>query len=776
MIERKALEELDFYKLLHFIEEFSNSEATKRVIKEIYPYEELQQAKNALKEFSDFKRYLDESGILPLSPFPDISDLIEKSKKEGVFFDSQELSRFLKIFQLLDKLSPLINKFLDFPALSRKIREILGANLSVGQPYLLERLEQSIDHEGNILDSASPMLKYLRKQIKATEERIKQKLEELINRPDVQVFLQDRFITKRNNRWVIPVRMDSKGQIAGQLQDVSRSGETAFIEPLEISHMSKKLEELVIEERLEEIRILKELSKEIHNISDTLQKEFELLVYIDKLFAVYKFSQKFKAEIPEINDAGTLKLFNARHPVLMTAIPEVVPLDIDMGNKKLLLITGPNAGGKTVTIKTVGLLTAMAVSGIPVPASSSSQIPFVKSIYVDLYHEGSLEEQLSTFAFHIVKLKEIIENADSYSLVLIDEIGTNTDPEEGSALACAILEELKNRHALTLATTHLSKVKIFVASQDEMQIASMLFDEETMTPLYKLKIGSLAPSYALEIAQKYGFPERLIKRAQELKGTADIEIYNYIREIEKIRTEYQEKLKELEAQRVILLNEMERLNKETMLLEEKKHKIIESARAEAQAFLNKIKKEINLLYEEAKTLEKKKIKEASRKLAEFTQQIFPQKTAVYQDITVGDSVKIDRLNLVGKVIEIENNKAKIQTETATVEVNTHEVEKIQEKKPSTVKNIYSVTYPEEEPVKKLDIRGLRVDEALPLVERFLNELSLSEVSSAVIVHGIGKGILKEAVRQYLREHPLVESISKGSTEQGGDAVTLIKIK
>ncbi len=785
MIIRKALEDLDYFKVLKLIGEFSNSDATKQYIEQLYPCEALKESEAYLREFQEFKEYLDKGGEIPISPFPSISELLNKASKEGVFFDGQELAKFLKVLRVLDRVSPFVDELLNLPYLSRRIKSILESYLTVGQPYLLEKLEDSIDEDGNILDTASSVLKYLRKQIKITEERIKEKLEEIINRKETIVFLQDRFITKRNDRWVIPVRMDSKGMVKGKVYDVSRSGETAFIEPEEIASLSKKLEELKIEERVEEIRILKELSNDIHQISETLQREFNLLLYLDRLLSIYKFSQKFKAEVPKITDSQEISLISAKHPLLILTKENVVPLDLGLKEKKVLVISGPNAGGKTVTLKTIGLLTAMALSGLPIPASASSVVPFVKSIYVDLYHEGSIEEQLSSFASHVITLKEIVEKADSESLVLIDEIGTNTDPEEGSALACAIIEELKNRGSFTFVTTHLSKIKLFAVTQEGMAVAAMLFDEATMTPLYKLSIGTLTTSYALETAKKYGFPEKLIKRAYELKGGQDdVKIYKLMNELEELKKEYQIKIKEIERLKHSVLAEKENTEKQRREMEEKRKEILDRAKKEAYEIIQKTKKELNILYEEVKRADRKKFKEIYQKTAELSREFQSAGSSGSADageISVGDFVKIKSLNLKGKIISIEDKKVKIQTDTAQIEAKIEDIEKSVGVNASVFasggeKSIYLHAPIHTPAFHKLDIRGMRVDEAIPIVERFLNELSLEGASEGIIIHGIGKGILRDAIREYVKEHPAVKSIKKGSPDEGGDAVTVVELK
>ncbi len=780
MIKEKALQDLDYFKVLEIIIEFSNSEATAKSIRQIYPAKSLKEALERLREFKEIKDYMDRGGELPLSSFPDISPLLQRASKEGVFFESWELTNFLKVLRVLDRISICTEELLNFPNLGKKIKDILGSYLTVGQPYLLQKLENTVDEEGNILDTASTMLKYLRKQIKLTEERIREKLEELINRKEINIFLQDRFITKRKDRWVIPVRMDSKGQIKGKVHDVSRSGETAFVEPEEIAHLSKKLEELKVEEQLEEIRILRELSDDIHQIRSTLEKEFQLLIYLDKLKAINLFAKKFNAHITYLSENKHISFIDAKHPLLILSSQKVEPLSFELKDKNVLVITGPNAGGKTVAIKTIGLLTAMANAGLPVPASPSSAIPFVKSIYVDLYHEGSIEEHLSSFASHVVTLKEIIEEADSESLILLDEIGTNTDPEEGSAIACAIIEELRNREALTFVTTHLSKLKLFALGQEGMEVAAMLFDERTMSPLYRLNIGILTTSYALEVAKKYGFPERLIRRAYELKGTDDRKLYELMKELEIAKEQYLLKTEELEKAKEQLLYEKERHEKELLKIEEIKRKALQEAKKEAFSMIHKLKKEINILYEEAKKADKQKLKEISKKVSEMAKTIEPEERKISEEINIGDFVMVKSLNLSGKVIALDDGRAKVKTDTAQLEVSLEELKKLEHIESSkqilSVKKQLTNENDSESINKRLDIRGMRVDEAIPLVERYLNELSLDESSKGIIIHGIGKGILRDSIRDYLKDHPAVESFRKGNPHEGGDAVTVVKLK
>ncbi|HSB31186.1 MAG TPA: hypothetical protein VLD55_06255, partial [Candidatus Sulfobium mesophilum] len=504
-MDKYSLDSVEFNKLLELAAAYSHSDASGKAVREIAPFENMEDILKRQGRIRDIIRMSDEGMPLRIYRFPDISSLIAKVRPEGAVLDGVELAGFIPVLDISRDISLQIRESEGLPFLKE-----LAAGLT-GFPDLLRTLKRSVDSEGNILDSASALLADLREQIRRLEGRIRKKLEEMTRDENVAVFLQDTFVTKRSGRWVIPVRMDSKGQVAGVVHDVSKSGETAFIEPLAIIQSANELENLVAEQKAEEIRILRNISSRIRESAMGISDEYAVVVHLDLLNAIAVLAGDMEMEIPQVADSGGITIRRARHPLLLLALRktgearDVVPLDVGLGgDNTVMVITGSNAGGKTIAMKTIGLLLVMALSGMPVPASSSSVFPFVKRLLVDIGDEQSIESSLSTFSAHVANISKILKAAEQMSLVLIDELGTGTDPEEGGALACAVLKELRESHALVFATTHLSDIKGYVHRTAGMLNASMEFDQKSLTPLYKLRIGEPGQSHALETARRYG--------------------------------------------------------------------------------------------------------------------------------------------------------------------------------------------------------------------------------------------------------------------------------
>src|SRR5512135_1574142 len=558
-MDKYSLDSVEFNKLLELAAAYSHSDASGRAVREIAPFENMEDILKRQGRIRDIIRMSDEGMPLRIYRFPDISSLIAKVRPEGAVLDGIELAGFIPVLEISRDISLQIRESegLFF------LRE-LAAGLT-GFPDLLRTLKRSVDSEGNILDSASALLADLREQIRKLESRIRKKLEEMTRDEHIAVFLQDNFVTKRSGRWVIPVRMDSKGQVAGVVHDVSKSGETAFMEPLAIIQIANELENLVAEQKAEEIRILRSISSRVRESAEGISAEYAVVVHLDLLNAISVLADKLRMEIPQVLASGGITLKGARHPLLLLALRktagsrEVVPLDVGLGDDNtVMVITGSNAGGKTIAIKTIGLLLIMALSGMPVPASSASAFPLVHRLLVDIGDEQSIEHSLSTFSAHVANISKILKAADQMSLVLIDELGTGTDPEEGGALACAVLKELRESHALVFATTHLSDIKGYVHRTAGMLNASMEFDQKSLTPLYKLRIGEPGQSHALETARRYGLPESIIDSAKAMLGGVKLEFDNLIADLNRKRTDYEAGLAELERQKAAL-NEKKRL-------------------------------------------------------------------------------------------------------------------------------------------------------------------------------------------------------------------------
>jgi len=784
MITANALDLLEFHKLLRIISSFAHSDASKKSVEDIRPLNDRENIERRLSQIDEIRKIAHEGNPLKLSPFLDISDLIVKIKPEGAFLEASELSSFVPMLHIASTISLQIKERFDLPFL----REL--TNHLTGHPDILSMLNKSIDSEGNILDTASPMLSELRSRIRRLEVRIIKKLEEIVRDNRLSIFLQDDFVTKRSGRWVIPVRMDSKGQVQGVVHDVSRSGETAFIEPLSIINLANELENLIAEQKAEEIRILKNISSKIRSVIDEIDAEFHTIIYLDMLNCITQFADMLKMETPQINDSNDIFLVRAIHPLLFLSFQkmghtqQVVPLDIQLGgDNTVMVITGANAGGKTIAMKTIGLLLIMALSGMPVPADSLSSLPLIHNLLIDIGDEQSIETNLSTFSAHVSHISEILQKADSKTLVLIDELGTGTDPDEGAALACAVLKELRKSNALIFATTHLTAIKGFVHQTEGMMNASMEFDQNTLTPLYSLKVGEPGQSYALEIARRYGLPDNIIASAKGMLGSLKVEFDNLIADLNEKRKQYEHSLHELQGQRL----EVERKNKllEKMLseTETRQKEILAKAYKDASDILSDTKKHMYTLLDELRKKSKEKIHENIKQVGRM-QQYVSEKLMEYDNDTAapsidsikeGDIVFVKSLGFDMSVIEVmqKRNRLKVTAGNREIEVPLSDISFKRDKSVAVNVTPLQVAQGDETVSSKINLVGLRVDEALSRLEPFLNHASLAGLTEITIIHGIGKGLLSRAVREHLSGHPLVKHFRNGTPEEGGNGVTIV---
>lgn len=786
-MDNHTLKTLEFDKILKLIANYAKSEVTKNIIYSIKPLEDYDLITKRHNQINDIQKLIKEGDRLPISNFNDIVPLISKLRPEDSFLEGTELLEFINIFQIISSISDLINRRKDFTHLRDLTKNLTGF------PNIQKILVKTIDNEGNIDDNASLQLSQIRTRIRTLEAKIRSKLEEIIHNKNIANFLQDDFITVRSGRWVIPVRMDSKGMVAGIVHDVSKSGETAFIEPLSIINITNELENLKAEQKAEEIRILKNICSILRPLLQNILNEFNILVYIDVLNSIAEFSNKLNMNIPLINNSLEILLVEARHPLLELTLQKfeppksIIPLTLRLGiENNVMVITGANAGGKTIAIKTIGLLTIMALSGMPVPASSDSIFPLVKKILVDVGDEQSIEHNLSTFSAHISNVVEILKTIDNNSIVLIDEIGSGTDPEEGSALACAILKELQKSKALIFATTHLSEIKSFVHKNKGMLNASMEFDYKTLTPLYRLRIGEPGQSHALEIAKNYGIPENIIDDAKNLIGKLKVEFDKMVVDYQEKRALYEDLLtkiknKELEINRKEneLIEKIKEINKEYK-------KIISSAWEEASKIILNIKRQAYIIIDDLKKkgiAEKqitfKKIEDLQTEIEEKISEYNLDKTPKLNidDLHIGDKIFVKSIKQHATIIEInkKTNRLKVSAKGFDIEVPVKDITFMEEEVLENKNNIEIDLYESTISDGKLNIIGLHSDEAIQKLESFLNHASLSQLNEITIIHGIGKGKLMKAVHEHLKNHPLVKSFKSGDSELGGKAITIVNL-
>ena len=787
MIPKTSLDLLEFNKLLRLICDFANSEASKVSILQIHPLNNKPDIEKRLKQIFEIRKISHEGNPLNLHPFSDISPLIIKIRPEGAVLDAIELADFMPVLSIASSISLQMKEIQDFPFLKE-----ITAHLT-GFPDILRILKKSIDSEGNILDSASFLLSDLRVQIRKLEGRIRKKLEEIVRDERLSVFLQDSFVTTRSGRWVIPVRMDSKGMVQGVVHDISKSGETAFIEPLTIINLSNELENLVAEQKAEELRILRNICSMIRNVVHDIVAEFKTIVYLDVLNCIAKFADMLHMEVPQINDSDSINFVGARHPLLQLSLQKtgisqkVVPLDVQLGgDDTVMVITGANAGGKTIAIKTIGLLLLMALSGMPIPADSSSSLPCIMNLLVDIGDEQSIENNLSTFSAHISNISEILQKKDSKTVILIDELGTGTDPDEGAALACAILKEIRKSGALVFATTHLADIKGFVHRTEGMVNASMEFDIKTLSPLYRLRSGEPGQSHALEIAQRYGLPESLIDDARKMLGSMKVEFDQMISDLNMKRLEYESELENIKKQQSELAEKNRILERTLSDTKKNQKEIFANAYQEASDLVTDTKRQMNALLDEIKKKEKnerRKIMQqvknqqeyVTAKLREFS--VEDSGAPPIDDIQKGDVVFVKSLGYDASVIDVnyKTNRLRVLAKSMEIEVPVTDIY-FKRGKSLPLTKTTSTEKTEETVSSRINLIGLRVDEALSRLEHFLNHASMAELREVTIIHGVGKGLLMKAIHDHLNEHPLIKNYRSGTPEEGSVGVTVVMMK
>ncbi|MEJ2696233.1 MAG: endonuclease MutS2 [Candidatus Sulfobium sp.] len=784
-MENLSLELLEFRKLLSIISALANSEASGKRVLEVLPLGSKDDILARQRRIGEIIRMSQEGFPLRLSAFSGLSSLMLKVRPAGAVLEAGELAGFMPVLEIAETVSEQIAVRDDLPALKEYAGDLTGF------PDILRLLRRSVDSEGNILDGASAMLSDLRERTRRLDARIVKRLEEMVRDESLSVFLQDDFITKRSGRWVIPVRMDSKGQVAGVVHDVSKSGETAFVEPLAIINLANELENLIAEQRAEEIRILRNISAAIREAADGIAAEYETVVGLDILNCMARFAEELDMEIPLINETGGISVARARHPLLQLAFRNaggtrnIVPLDIKLGDgDTVMVITGSNAGGKTIAVKTIGLLTLMALSGMPVPADSSSSFPLLKGLMADMGDEQSIESSLSTFSAHVSNISRILRGADGATLVLIDELGTGTDPEEGAALACAVLNELRRSGALVFATTHLAQIKGFVHRTEGMLNASMEFDGKTLSPLYKLRIGEPGQSHALETARRYGLPDSIVDSAKAMLGGVQVEFDNLIADLNEKRARYEAALGDMSRRQEEMEKERGLLEAALAEAEERRKEILAGSYREAAEMISGVKREMNSLIEELKAKEKTKrrevVREVEAKQREITEKLSRLEgdetdTLSVEEIEAGDTVFIRSLGYDAAVLSVmgQQNRVKVAAGNMEIEVPLSDVARKKGKAVQKEMPAFRTETMEETMSSSINLIGLRVDDALSRLEPFLNHASLAGLPEVTVIHGLGTGTLSKAVREYLEGHPLVGRFRPGKKYEGGDGVTVV---
>lgn len=790
-MKSKALRTLEYNKIIELLVQQATSEPAKKELSKLMPMTNRGDILDGLAETSEAVDVIVRKGALPLGQIYDIEDHLYFVKKGGTLTMRQLLHVLYNMKVTSNVITFLKSDLPELPILDG-IREIL-----VTFPRLIEKIDMSIISEDEMSDNASSELKNIRRAMARQNDAIKNRLNHILNSQDSRTYLQDAIVTMRDGRYVIPVKAEHRGKFPGIIHDQSQTGATIFIEPQVIVNLNNELRELELAEKAEIERILAELSSNVCEHFHDLMNNQKLLVTLDKIFAKAKLSVKMKAECPVIADGGALELREARHPLIQSK--KVVPINVSVGGDyTTLVVTGPNTGGKTVTLKTTGLLVLMAQSGLHIPAASTSRIPIFEQVFADIGDEQSIEQSLSTFSSHMRNIVEILYKVDNKSLVLVDELGAGTDPTEGAALAIAILENLKSWGAYTIATTHYNEIKKYALSTEGVENGSMEFDIETLSPTYRLFIGIPGKSNAFEISRKLGLDEELIDRAQTLLERGDIEFEDVLDSIEKDKRRAEAERDEAIRLNLEMKKQQEELEKRQAKLEEQERTIIAKAKEEARDILKEARETANDVSKELRRLSKvdslgernkrfdksrKKLKDAEDKVAEKLIRRVNQQPVSASELKIGDKVRVLTLDQAGEVLSLPDEKGDLTVKIGIMKANINlkdlmVLESEPKEKPQNKGSRYGSLYKAKAQSisVSINVQGKNLDDAEYEVDKYLDDAYMAGLREVTIIHGRGEGILKDGLRQLFRRHKHVASYRKGRYNEGGEGVTIVTLK
>lgn len=790
MIATETLARLEFDKLLAEICRHAHSSSTIERINRIRPLNDFQEIRTIAGRIGEI-RSLDRAGIsLALGSFEDIRPSLELLRPLGAILAPLELLLFIPVLRLYAALARQCAHRDDIPLLQSIEPQPKGF------PDILEPLVASIDSDGSIMDSASKLLRETRRAKRSLAGRIRKKIEEIVRDNGIEKFLQDDFITQRSGRWVIPVRMDSKGMVKGVVHDVSSSGETAFMEPLEIIPFVNELENLTAEEKAEEIRILRQLSGWLREDAEPIAACFETLLELDRLNSVARFAIEYDLEPATVNEQDELRLVEARHPLLLLMqkrgiVKKVEPLGLALGgpapeSASVMVITGPNAGGKTIALKTAGMLTLMALSGLPVPAGPRSTFPLIGALLVDIGDDQSIEQSHSTFSAHAARITAILQRSGTRSMVLLDELGAGTEPLQGAAIACGVLHELQQQGSMVIATTHLSDIIGFVHQTPGMINAGMAFDDASFTPLYRLIVGEPGQSHAVEIARRFGMPERVIDFARRMLGNAGSEFASLLTELRLRRSEYEDLRESLRARERSLDQRSAELDARADEVIRIRKEAAEKGWSDARELISATRRRTNALLEELKREKRSEIADELRHVeTELIEKLKPQ-TALAErvplaSVSQGDAVHIGSLGYDGVVLSLDGRHAKARVRAGRMELDVPLTDLFAARGATERSGKKGATAPWKMDVVESDRRelkliGMRVDAALAELEPFINHAAAAGLREVRVIHGVGSGRLRDAVREELERHPLVEGFRPGEPHEGRDGATVVTLR
>jgi DNA mismatch repair protein MutS2 len=803
-MDPKTLHVLEYPKILERLAVFCDFSASKDLARGLEPVDSHDLAAARLAETSEARKLL-AIRDLGIGGAHDVRPAADLASRGGVLDPEQLLDIKSTLISCRELKKSLDKKEDEYPRL---------AGLAFGLPEtfgLVDAITRTISDRGEVLDSASPKLASIRSQIRIAHDRLMTKLQRYVTDSKTAGMLQEAIITQRDGRYVIPLRAEFKGRIKAVVHDQSSSGATLFVEPLPIVEANNELREKQLAERDEERRILLELSAQVGEHRDEITYGVENLAALDLAFAKAKYAEELHASEPLLHQTmdrrqptmvhgpSSIVLLQARHPLLD---PEtVVPIDFDpKPGTRAVVITGPNTGGKTVSLKTVGLLVLMAQSGLHVPAQSGSELPFFRSVWADIGDEQSIEQSLSTFSGHITNIIRILKQADDRSLVILDELGAGTDPQEGAALARAILQHLLERGITSLVATHYPELKTFAHSTDGVVNASLEFDVRTLRPTYKLTIGLPGRSNALAIAQRLGLDPNLVAAAKAEINPAELRADKLLDDIRKERNRTSREREKLEKVRAKLEAQARELEKRLDKLEDERRDVLAKARAEGELEVAVLKQNIETLKGQLKNARQpldaiKEMEQKAQALQEKSEAPVERRqtvdhgpsSIVHRPLSLGERVLVSSLNAEGLVTALGESDAEVQVGSVRVRARLADLQRksgpvTMDERPQTIVNRPSspdtrhTSHITASPGMEISLRGMLVEDGLDELDQYLEKAYAAGLPFVRIVHGKGTGRLREAVRAALKDHPYVGSFEEGGDKEGGAGVTVAKLK
>lgn len=785
-MNEKSLRILEFNKIKDKIKKYARTNAGKEKISDLAPYDNVYEINNKLDETNEALEVILDKGNPPLEGLFDIHEGVERARKGGTLTPEQ----LLKIGSTLRAARNMKEFFKreDFEKAYERLEDL--AYILTPVKNLEDDIERSIVSEEEISDKASVTLYNIRRSLKEKNSSVREKISSIVR--SHSKYLQDDLYTMRGDRYVIPVKSEYKSAVPGIVHDQSSTGATFFIEPMSLVNLNNEIRELVLKEKAEIDRILAELSFKVKENSEQCLSNFKMLVEFDFIFAKARYGERLNAVRPLIREDGRFNIYSGRHPMIDD--DKVVPSDVYIGEDfDTLMITGPNTGGKTVTIKMVGLLHIMGLSGLLIPARDNSSLSFFTEVFAEIGDEQSIEQNLSTFSSHMTNIVEIMRYVDDKSLVLFDEIGSGTDPAEGAALAISIIETLRSRKSRIIATTHYSELKAYALKTDGVENASVEFDIETLRPTYRLLIGVPGKSNAFEISKRLGLVEGVIKRAKAYMSEENLQFENLIRDLQEKSIVAKKEAREASALKKEAEELKLRYEDKLQKLEKARDKAYMDARHEAKEIIANAKEEADEILKAMRALEKmgiegggrarleeerKKLKDSLEHKEKGLHNMKENEGEPITNVTLGMEAFLPSLNQTVVIISMPDNRGDVQVEAGIMKINVKlkDLRKTKVTKQEKVKKKREVKLNLSNIESRVDLRGMDSEEACYKTDKYLDDAYRANLGEVTIVHGKGTGVLRNAITAMLKRHPHVKSFRLGVYGEGGDGVTVVELK